>query len=106
MLNKRYLIHLIIFFSLLINLALGLFSGGAHSDSADYATAAIQVVRDSDYAMMLWTSGGREIINLWFIILVGFMTVFGPFNIIAILATAITGALGVFVFYKLSSLFS
>jgi 4-amino-4-deoxy-L-arabinose transferase-like glycosyltransferase len=105
MLNKRYLIHLIIFFSLLINLALGLFSGGAHSDSADYATAAIQVVRDSDYAMMLWTSGGREIINLWFIILVGFMTVFGPFNIIAILATAITGALGVFVFYKLSSLF-
>jgi hypothetical protein len=90
---------------MLINLALGLLSGGGHSDSSDYTTAAIQVVKDSDYAMILWTSGGREIINLWFIILIGFMKVFGPYNIVAIMATSITGALGILAFYKLSSLF-
>ena len=103
--NQKYTIYIIVFFSLLVNLALGLYSGGAHSDAADYTTAAIQVIRDSNYSMMLWTSGGREIINLWFVILVAFMKVFGPFNFVAILATSIAGASGVFAFYKLTSLF-
>ena len=88
-----------------LNITLGLFSGGAHSDAANYISLAIQIVQQSDWSQLILTSDGREVFSIWLFVLVIFMKVFAANWIIPVFITSAFGTLSVFVFYQLMKLF-
>jgi 4-amino-4-deoxy-L-arabinose transferase-like glycosyltransferase len=101
---SRFLIALIII-SFAVRLAIGLYSGGAESDAADYTTLAIQIVTDHDYSFLFQPDYGRQVFWLWLAVLVLFMKVLGATNSIAILTTVVFGTLSIYLFYRLLRVF-
>ena len=113
--NKRFaaesavgrtgLMAALLLISFLLRLGVGLYSGGAESDAADYTTLAIQMVTDHDYSYLVQPSSGRQVFWLWLAILAGFMKIAGATNLAAIAVTALFGTLSIYLFYRLLILF-
>jgi 4-amino-4-deoxy-L-arabinose transferase-like glycosyltransferase len=103
--NSAGFLILILGVNLILNLGLGFYSGGGHSDASDYITLAIQIVTQHDWGQLIMVTNGREVISLWLVLLTLFMLVFGTTNYVAIVLTGLLGTLGVFAFYRLMRLF-
>lgn len=85
----------------IIRLAAGIYSGAGNADAGDYTTLAIQVATQNSYSLFIDTHLGRQVIQLWLMVLVLFMKAGGATNLTAIITTALFGTFNVFLLYKI-----
>jgi hypothetical protein len=100
---KSILILLVV--SFIIRFSIGIISGAADDDAADYVTYAIQTAHDNDLRNLLDFNLGRQVIQLWLFCLVCFMKLLGATNSVAILLTSIIGTLNILIFFKIIRLY-
>lgn len=104
--KKQYtLIIILLACSFTTRVLCGIFSGAANADAGDYTTLAIQIAKSNAYSYIIDTNSGRQIFQLWLLILTLMMELIGATNYSAILTVSLFGTLSVFLYYKTLHLF-
>src|SRR5574340_739131 len=94
-------ILVLLLISFIVRFSLGIITGAADDDAADYVTYAIQTANDNALTNFIDLSSGRQVFQLWLFCLVVFMKLFGSMNSAAILFTSLIGTINILLLFKL-----